>query len=54
MKKRINPENISREPLCIRCHRPAYEHCYSDAGQREVGITGLCELCFDEITKEED
>lgn len=51
MKKkiRITPEDISREMLCIRCHRPAYEHCYSDAGRREVSISGLCEECFDEI-----
>ncbi|KKL45629.1 hypothetical protein LCGC14_2353710 [marine sediment metagenome] len=27
--------------VCVRC--------YSDAGRREYGITGLCELCFDEI-----
>ena len=51
-KIKIKAENISEEPLCIRCHRPAYEHCYSQAGRDEVGISGLCEECFDEITKE--
>ena len=42
--------DIKQEVLCIRCHRPAYEHCYSDAGRREVRISGLCEECFDSIT----
>ena len=51
MKIRIKPEDISKEKLCIHCHRPAYEHCYSQAGRDEVGISGLCEECFDEITK---
>ena len=27
-------------------------HIYSDAGAREVGITGLCEFCFDKVTAE--
>ena len=27
-------------------------HIYSDAGMAEVDITGLCEHCFDRITKE--
>ncbi len=51
---KIKVENISEEPLCICCHRPAYEHCYSDEGRREVGISGLCEECFDEITQEDE
>ena len=44
----------SNEPICIRCHRPAYEHCYSEMGKREVGISGLCEECFDELFKESE
>ncbi len=40
--------------ICIRCHRPALEHCYSAAGRREVAISGMCEECFDEIFKEPD
>jgi hypothetical protein len=27
-------------------------HVYSDAGHQEIGITGYCEFCFDEITVE--
>jgi hypothetical protein len=35
--------------LCVECHQPAAEHCYTDAGRREFRITGLCEECFDSI-----
>jgi hypothetical protein len=38
--------------LCIKCKEPALEKCYSAMGRREYRISGLCEQCFDEITKE--
>ena len=41
--------NEKKEPVCIKCGRPALEHCYSNAGRREVFISGLCEECFDAI-----
>jgi len=41
--------NEKKEPVCIKCGRPALEHCYSEEGKREVFISGLCEECFDEI-----
>jgi len=37
---------------CIQCGELALPRCYSDAGRREFQISGLCEICFDEITKE--
>jgi len=37
--------------LCINCKEPALPKCYSEAGRREYKISGLCEKCFDEITK---
>jgi hypothetical protein len=40
--------------LCIQCQEPALDKCYSDAGRAEYRISGLCERCFDEITKEPD
>jgi hypothetical protein len=38
--------------ICINCKEEALPKCYSDAGVREYRISGLCELCFDEITGE--
>ena len=38
--------------LCISCKEEALPKCYSKAGKREFRISGLCEMCFDEITKE--
>ena len=36
--------------ICIQCKKPPTFH--SDAGRKEYQITGLCEPCFDDITKE--
>lgn len=35
--------------ICVQCRELAMPKCYSDAGIREYPISGLCELCFDEI-----
>ena len=37
--------------LCIQCKEPAIPKCYSDAGRREFYISGMCEVCFDELCK---
>lgn len=36
--------------VCIRCKNSAAERIYSIIGKEEYKISGLCELCFDEIT----
>lgn len=33
-------------------HALAKGHVYSEAGVQEVDITGVCEWCFDDVTKE--
>jgi hypothetical protein len=35
--------------ICIDCGKPALQNCYSEAGKREYGISGLCEKCFDKL-----
>ena len=35
--------------ICVKCKHPAPKRCYSDAGRREYQISGLCEICFDNI-----
>lgn len=37
------------EGICVNCKEPAVPKCYSEAGRREYKISGLCELCFDNI-----
>ena len=37
--------------ICIRCRETALPKCYSSAGRQEYFISGLCEPCFDVITK---
>lgn len=47
---------------CISCHKPFVfgpkgdpdVNVYSLDGKREVRISGMCELCFDEVTKDPD
>ena len=43
-----------KKGVCAACLRPALENCYSDAGQKEYHISGLCERCFDAATKEDE
>lgn len=41
--------------VCISCGKPfTFDNVYSDAGWMETQISGLCELCFDAITKEDE
>ena len=52
LSKEIFGKTVSEansEGLCIQCHEPALENCYSEAGRREFKISGLCEKCFDAI-----
>lgn len=38
---------------CISCKEPFSDsNVFSEAGWREIKISGLCERCFDEITME--
>ena len=47
---------------CMNCKFPTFHyphtaalmpgHCYTEAGVREVRISGFCEWCFDRITAE--
>ena len=49
---------------CVYCKQPFLDipydhaliegHVYSENGLKEVNITGICEWCFDEITKPKD
>ena len=40
--------------LCILCGEYAKEKCYSESGLRELEISGMCEVCFDDLFAEID
>jgi len=40
--------------ICINCKLPVINRIETDKGWREYAISGLCEPCFQEITKEGD
>lgn len=48
------PQRAADTGLCISCHRPGLANCYSEAGRREFGISGLCERCFDRMFAEDE
>lgn len=48
----INPD-LKAKGICFHCGQPAWPRCPSLAGKREFRISGMCEICFDELFKEE-
>ena len=46
--------NKNGDIICWKCGRPAHEHCSTEAGHREVEISGLCEECFDNMFADEE
>lgn len=35
--------------ICVCCKLPALPRCHTEAGKREYGISGICEVCFDHM-----
>ena len=46
--------NENGDVICYQCGRVAKEHCYTEAGLREVEISGLCEECWDKMFEEDE
>lgn len=46
--------NENGDVICYQCGRVAKEHWYTEAGLREVEISGICEECFDKMFEEEE
>ena len=46
--------NENGDVICFQCGRVAKEHCYTEAGLREVEISGLCEECYETLFEEEE
>jgi hypothetical protein len=49
-----NTQDLRAEGKCIECEEPALSKCYSDVGKREYGISGLCEVCWDNIIGDDE
>ena len=45
--------NENGDIICYQCGRVAKEHCRTEAGLREVEISGLCEECYDKLFGED-
>ncbi len=48
------PEDAAKEGRCMLCGLPVNGRIYSEAGAREYRISGSCEICFDELFKEQE
>lgn len=46
--------NENGDIICYQCGRVAKENCHSEAGLREVEISGICEECWDKMFNTED
>lgn len=42
--------DAQEDMTCISCKLPVVNRIKTDLGWKEYGISGLCEICFDEIT----
>lgn len=48
----ITPTEAKAKNICIRCKKsPTFS---TEIGKNEYRISGLCEPCFDELTREEE
>lgn len=49
----MTPEEAIEQGICISCKAEAKfgKNIKSDAGMSEYQISGLCEVCFDNITR---
>ncbi len=57
MAKKIPNFSITKDEddTCVNCHKPFTKaNVKTPAGWKETKISGLCEVCFNEITEEPD
>ena len=40
---------VNKNTLCLVCHQPALERSATEAAKREVGISQVCGVCWDEM-----
>ena len=47
----MTKDDAIEKGVCIQCKEKAKPRIYSQAGEDEYFISGLCEQCFDSITR---
>ena len=45
----MTAEEGIKQGICIKCREEAEPRCHSEAGKKEFTISGLCEMCWDQI-----
>lgn len=50
----LTREQAYAEKKCVRCAQLAAPKIHTEAGQREYGITAVCEECFDTMFPEDE
>lgn len=48
----LTKEEAITKGICLYCKEQAMWKCSTRAGRREYLTSGICEECFDDITKE--
>jgi hypothetical protein len=46
---KMSAKEAREQGVCIQCKEKALPKCYSEAGRKEYTISGLCEVCFDNM-----
>lgn len=49
-----NKQTALNQGKCMKCGQEAHSRIYSIAGAKEYAVSGICEICFDEIFKDEE
>lgn len=50
----MTKQEAHAKDICIKCKEPWEPKTHSEAGKKEYLISGLCEECFDEITRTDE
>jgi radical SAM superfamily enzyme len=47
-----NKQEAHSKGICVKCGEPAKDRLKTEAGHREYGLSGMCEVCWDDIFSE--
>jgi len=47
----MTKDDAVKDEICIDCREPALPKCSTDISRSEYRISGLCEMCWNRITR---